>query len=252
MNQMRLQGKVALITGASRGIGRAIAKLFAREGAKVAINYSSSDKEASSLLKEIQKLGIDALLVKADVSKTDDVKKMVQRTVEKFGQIDILVNNAGIALPAAFLDCTDKIWDTTMDINLTGIFLCSKEVAPIMQKQKRGKIINIASICGLAERTALGNTAYVVSKAGAIGLTRSLAVNLSPKINVNAICPGFTETDMTAPLPPKMRRIAVEESLLNRTGKPEDIANTALFLASEESDFITGEILNVSGGRAMR
>ena len=249
---MRLQGKSALVTGASRGIGRSIAKLFAEEGGKVAINYNKSEEEAKSLAEEIKKQGGEVLLERADVSKADQVRKMVRGTVETFGRIDILVNNAGILKQATFLDTTEEIWDITMKINLKGAYLCSKEVAPIMLNQKKGKIINVSSVSGLADRTALWNTPYTVSKAGMIGLTRSLAVNLGPHINVNAICPGFTDTDIVSSLPPDRRRIVIEESLLKRIGKPEEIASAALFLASDESDLITGEILTVSGGRAMR
>jgi 3-oxoacyl-[acyl-carrier protein] reductase len=249
---MRLKGKVALVTGASRGIGRAISKLFAQEGAKAVINYNRSEKEASSLAEDIQKQDGEVLLVKADVSKADEVKKMVKMTVEKFGRIDILVNNAGILISAPFLETTEEIWDKTMDINLKGAYLCSKEVAPIMLKQKKGKIINISSISGLPERSAIRNTAYVVSKVGIIGLTRSLALHLGPYINVNAISPGLIETDMAESLGQDRIKIGTEEAILKRTGKPEEIAYAALFLASDESDFITGEVLTVSGGRAMR
>jgi len=249
---MRLKGKIAVVTGAGRGIGRATARLFAQEGAKVVINYSRSEKEATSLAEEIRKNGGEALLVKGDVSKADEVKKMVEKTIEKFGRIDILVNNAGILVPATFLDSTEEMWDKTMSINLKGTYLCCKEVAPIMLKQKRGKIVNMASVCGLAQRTALGNTPYVSSKAGVIGLTRSLAVNLGPNINVNAISPGVIETDMVTFFSPEWKNKIVEETLMKRTGKPEEIANAALFLASEESDFITGEVLTVGGGRGMR
>jgi 3-oxoacyl-[acyl-carrier protein] reductase len=249
---MRLKGKVAIVTGASRGIGRAISKLFAQEGAKVVINYNKSEKEASSLAEEIQKQGGEVLLVKADVSKADEVKKMVEMTVEKFGRIDILVNNAGILISAPFLETTEKIWDKTMDINLKGAYLCSKEVAPIMLKQKKGKIINMSSISGLPERSAIRNTAYVVSKVGIIGLTRSMALHLGSYINVNAISPGLIETDMAESLGQDRIKIGTEEAILKRIGKPEEIAYAALFLASDESDFITGEVLTVSGGRAMR
>jgi len=250
---MKLQGKVAIITGAGRGIGRATSGVFAQEGAKIVINYSKSEKEASSLADEIKNGGGEALVVKADVSKANEVKKMVQKTIAKFGRIDILVNNAGIAIPAAFLDSAEEMWDRTMDVNLKGAYLCSKEVAPIMLNQKSGKIINIASISGMAERTAVSNTAYVVSKAGMIGLTRSLAVNLSPHINVNAICPGLIDTEMVeATFTPERKRMAIQEYLLKRMGKPEEIASAALFLASNVSDFITGEILTVAGGKAMR
>ena len=252
MSNLRLKGKVALITGASRGIGRETAKLFAKEGAKVVINYCNSEKKAISVAEEIKEKGGEAIVLKADVSKVDEVKEMVQKTVENFKRIDILVNNAGIGPHAAFLDCSDDIWNRTMEVNLKGPFLCSKEVAPIMLKQKKGKIINISSTSGLAERSALGNTPYTVSKAGVIGLTRALAVNLGPNINVNVICPGLTDTEMAAALKPERRRKPIEESLVKRIGKPEEIAYAALFLASDESNFITSEILTVAGGRAIR
>ena len=249
---MRLQGKSALVTGAGKGIGLAIAKLFAQEGAKVAINYHSSSQAALTLIREVKKQGSQALAIKADVSRIDEVKKMVQLTVEKFDTIDILVNNAGIMMPAAFLDCTEEIWDMTLAINLKGAYLCSREVAPIMLRQGKGRIVNISSLAGLAERTSLRNTAYTVSKAGIIGLTRSLTVNLGPTINVNAICPGFIDTDMSASLSPDRRMKAIEDSPLKRTGTPEEIAQTALFLVCDDSNFITGEIFTVSGGIGMR
>ncbi len=249
---MKLHKKVAIITGASRGIGRAISTLFAKEGAKVAINYYRSEKEALSLAKEIQIQGGEALLVKADVSKSNEVKRMVKKTMEKFGRIDILVNNAGILIPVTFLDTTEEIWDKTMEVNIKSAFLCSKEIAPIMLNQKKGKIINISSISGLAERAAVRDTAYVVSKTAIIGLTRSLAVNLGPNINVNAICPGLTDTDMANSLGYERVRAGVNESILKRIAKPEDIASAALFLASEDSDIMTGEVLTLAGGKAMR
>ena len=252
MIKLRLQGKVALVTGAGRGIGRAIAKLFADEGATLVINYSRSEKEARSLAEELQRQGRDVLLVRADVSMPDQVKEMIDQTIQRFGRIDVLVNNAGILVSEPFLESTEEVWDRTLAINLKGAYLCSKEVAPIMLKQEKGKIINISSICGLAERSALRNTAYVVSKAGVVGLTRSLAVNLGPRINVNAICPGLIETDLIVALGPERVKVGIEESIPKRIGKPQDIANAALFLASDESDFITGEMLTVSGGRAMR
>jgi 3-oxoacyl-[acyl-carrier protein] reductase len=249
---MKLKGKVAVVTGASRGIGRAIVKLFADEGAKVVINYNSSETPAKRLAEEINGKGGDAIAVKGDVSDPKQVRALVKEAVERFGRIDILVNNAGILLPSLFPDCTDEIWEKIIAINLKGPFLCSREVADIMLKQGKGKIINISSISGLAYPSALENTPYAISKAGVIGLTRSLAVNLAPTVNVNAICPGLIETDMTASNSPESKRMRIEESLLKRIGKPEEIANAALFLASDESDFVTGEILTVSGGRAMR
>jgi 3-oxoacyl-[acyl-carrier protein] reductase len=249
---VKLEGRVALVTGAARGIGKAISKLYVKEGAKIVINYNRSEKEASALAEELEKISKDIQVVKADVSKGNDVKEMVQKTAERFGRIDILVNNAGILVPEVFVESTEDIWDKTMDINLKGAYLCAREVAPLMLKQEKGKIINISSICGLSEKSALKNTAYVASKTGMLGLTRSLAVNLGPKINVNAICPGMTDTEMVTSLGPERIKAGIEESLLKRIGKPEDIANAALFLASDDSDFMTGEFLTISGGRAMR
>jgi len=249
---MRLKNKVAVVTGAGRGIGRAIVMIFAQEGAKVVVNYNRSQKEASMVVEEIRKMGGEALMIRADVSKADEVKSMVQKTVEHFGRVDILVNNAGMMIPTSFLESTGENWDRTIDVNLKGAYLCSKEVAPIMLKQGEGKIINISSISGLAERSAFNYIDYVVSKAGMIGLTRALAVHLGPTINVNAICPGTVETDIVASLDPETKKLMRDESLLKRLGKPEEIAYAALFLASDESDFITGEILTVAGGRGMR
>jgi len=249
---MRLQGRVALVTGGARGIGNAISKIYVKEGVKIVVNYNKSEKEANALAKEMGKISKDILLIKADVSKVNEVKEMIQKTMAQFGRIDILVNNAGILVPEVFLESTEDTWDKTMDINLKGAYLCAKEVAPLMLKQEKGKIINISSICGLSEKSALRNIAYVVSKTGMLGLTRSLSVNLGPKINVNAICPGLTDTEMAAALGPERIKAGIEESLLKRIGKPEDIANAALFLASDESDFITGEFFTISGGRAMR
>ena len=249
---VKLQGKVALVTGAARGIGAAISKIYVKEGAKIVVNYNKSEKKANALAEEIGKISKDILLIKADVSKVNEVKEMIQKTMAQFGRIDILVNNAGILVPEVFLESTEDTWDKTMDINLKGAYLCAKEVAPIMLKQEKGKIINISSICGLSEKTALRNISYVVSKTGMLGLTRSLSVNLGPKINVNAICPGMTDTEMLTALGPETTKAGIEESLLKRIGKPEDIANAALFLASDDSDFMTGEFLTISGGRAMR
>jgi len=252
MKNGRLQEKVALITGAGRGIGRAITKRFSQEGAKVIINYNQSIKEAIDLEKDIKKQGGEVISLRADISNTEMVTFMIEKIMKRFGRIDILVNNAGILIPATFNETTEDIWDKTLDINIKGAFLCCKEIVPIMLKHGKGKIINISSICGLAERSALRNTAYAVSKAGLIGLTRSLAVNLGPKINVNAICPGLTETDMVKTLGQERIKAGANESILKRIGKPDEIANAALFLASDESDFITGEILTVSGGRGLR
>jgi 3-oxoacyl-[acyl-carrier protein] reductase len=250
---MRLKDKVAIVTGASRGIGRGIARMFAEEGAKVVVNYNTSKNEASSLAEEIKKMGRDVLLVQADVSKADQVKNMVRNTLERFGRVDVLVNNAGTLVPAkSFLESTEEDWDRTLDVNLKGAYLCCREVAPIMLKQKKGKIINISSISGLYEKLGMGYVDYVSSKAGMIGLTRALAVHLSPAINVNAIAPGTVETEIVAALPADVKQQMKDEALMKRLGTPRDMAYAAVYLASDESDFVTGEVLTVSGGRAIR
>lgn len=249
----RLNGKVALITGSSRGIGRAIAILFVEEGAKVAINYNKSETQAKDLFNRIRKMGGEALLVKADVSNSKEVKQMVAETVRAFGGIDILVNNAGIVFRKDFFDSSEDELDQILDINLKGTYLCCREVAQLMLERKKGKIINMASISGLAaDALGLRYPNYAAAKAGIIGLTRSLAMRLGPHVNVNAICPGTIVTEMTAAISPDAKKLIAEETPLKRLGKPEEIARAALFLASDESDFITGEIFTVSGGRAMR
>jgi 3-oxoacyl-[acyl-carrier protein] reductase len=249
--RMRLKGKVAIVTGSSRGIGKAIAKLFAREGAKVVVNYNASEKEATAVVEEIRREGGIAIQVKADVSKSEDVKKMVQRAVQEFGRIDILVNNAGVHVAKDLFDVTEDEWDRTIDVNLKGAYLCSKEVAPIMDRQGNGKIINISSNSGEYHQTAMRYVEYVTSKAGINGLTRSLALRLGPHIRVNAILPGYIRTEMVAHFTPEDEKMLMNETALKRFGNVEDVANSALFLASDESDFITGELMFVTGGRGM-
>ena len=246
-----MNGQVAVVTGASRGIGRAIAELFAQEGAKVVVNYNTSEKEARALAEKIKKQGGEAICVKADVSKYDDVKRMVETTLKTHGRIDILVNNAGIHVAKDFLEISEDEWDKTIDVNLKGAYLCSKEVARIMLKQKKGKIINMSSNSGLYHPSAMRFTEYVASKAGMNGLTKALALRLGPHITVNAICPGWIKTEMVAQTDAEVERRILEETALKRYGTPEEVAASALFLASEEADFITGELLIVAGGRGM-
>ncbi len=248
----RLKGKVAIVTGASKGIGAAIAKMYASEGARVVVNYHSSEEEGKRVVEEIKAEGGKALPVRADVSKTPEVKRMLSKAVGKFGRVDILVNNAGILIAKDFLDSTDEDWDRVLGVNLKGAYLCCREVAPLMLTQKGGKIINISSISALAQPSALRFPDYVSSKAGMIGLTRSLAVRLGPEITVNAICPGATETDMLGWMSQETKLRSVDESLLKRLGRTSDVAAAATFLASDEADWITGEVLTVAGGRGMR
>jgi 3-oxoacyl-[acyl-carrier protein] reductase len=248
----RLEGKVALVTGASKGIGASIAKLFAAEGASVALNYNSSEGEARHVLGQIEDSNGKGVLFRADVSDTSQVKQMVSQTLHEYGTIDILVNNAGIIFRHSFFEATEDDFEKLVAVNLKGPYVCSREVASAMLERGRGNIINISSVSGLAQPSGLANPDYAMTKAGLIGLTRALAVNLGPKIRVNAICPGTIETDMTSVIPAERKNMLKEEALLKRLGKPDDIAHAALYLASDESDFITGEIITVSGGRGMR
>ncbi len=248
---MKLKDRVAIVTGASRGIGHAIARAFAMEGAKVVVNYNSSEENASRLVEEIRKEGGDAITVRADVSKPADVKRLVKKTMEKYGRVDILVNNAGVLFQKTFLDADEEVWDRTLDINLKGAYLCAKEVAPIMLKQRKGNIINISSNSGIYHPSALDLIEYVASKAGMNGLTRALALKLGPDIRVNAVCPGWIKTEMTASSDPAFEKAILAETPMKRYGTAEDVANATLYLASDDSNFVTGELLMVTGGRGM-
>ncbi len=248
---MRLNGRVTIVTGASRGIGRAIAKRFAKEGAKVVINYNHSRSQAAKLLREIQGAGGEAIIVKADVSNPRDVKRLVKKAVEAYGRVDVLVNNAGVLFQETFLDAPEDVWDKTIDINLKGAYLCCREVAPLMLTQKKGKIINISSNSGAYHPSAMRLVEYTTSKAGMNGLTKALALKLGPYVTVNAILPGRIETDMTAGVSPESSRAVVDETPLKRLGTPDEVANAAVYLASDDSDFVTGELHMVTGGRGM-
>jgi 3-oxoacyl-[acyl-carrier protein] reductase len=247
----RLDGKVVIVTGAGHGIGSAIAEAFSREGANVAVNYNRSKDDALRLVRSIRRKGGKAMAVKADVSNPSEVDSMVAQVLREFGTIDVLVNNAGVLIPGEFLKTESKDWDRVMATNVKGAFLCSQAVAKVMLK-KGGRIINIASVSGLALPSGMDSVSYVASKAGLIGLTRAMAVHLGPKINVNAVAPGTVETEMTKSLSKKEIQVMVDESFLKRLGKPEEVANACVFLASSEADWITGEVLTVSGGRGMR
>ncbi len=251
MNARRLDGKVAIVTGSSRGIGKAIAERFAAEGAKVTINWVTSEQEAQAAVDTIKHGGGDALSVRADVSSSADVQNLVRSTIDHFGQIDILVNNAGVMVSKSVLDATEDDWDRTIDVNLKGAYLCAKAVAPFMLRQEAGKIIMMSSNSGLYHPSAMRFTEYVTSKAGMNGLTKALALALGPYITVNAICPGWIKTDMIEGTDPEVERRILAETALGRWGTPDDVAASAVFLASKEADFITGELLIVAGGRGM-
>ncbi len=251
MSQQQLEGKIAIVTGASRGIGRAIAERFADEGAKVTVNYVSASADAEAVVAGITARGSDAIAVRADVSRAGDASALVAATMDRFGRVDILVNNAGIHIAKSVLQTTEDDWDRTIDINLKGPYLMSKAVVPIMLRQQSGTIINMSSNSGLYHPSAMGFTEYVVSKAGLNGLTKAMALALGPHITVNAICPGWIRTDMIEELDPEVHQRILAETALARWGTPEDVAASAVFLASSEAAFITGELLIVAGGRGM-
>jgi 3-oxoacyl-[acyl-carrier protein] reductase len=251
MNGKRLDGKVAIVTGSSRGIGKAIAERYAAEGAKVAVNYVGREREAQAVVDSIEKSGGEAISLRADVSLSADVRKLVRATVDRFGRVDILVNNAGVMYTKSVLETTEEDWDRTIDINLKGAYLCAKEVAPIMLRQETGTIIMMSSNSGLYHPSAMRFTEYVVSKAGMNGLTKALALALGPHITVNAICPGWIKTEMVEETDPEVERRILAETALGRWGTTDDVAGAAVFLASGEAAFITGELLIVAGGRGM-
>lgn len=251
MNEKRLDGKVAIVTGSSRGIGRSVAARYAAEGAKVTINWFSNESEALTVVDLIKSAGGVAFSVRADVARAGDVRRLVQSTIDRFGRVDILVNNAGIMVAKNVLETTEDDWDRTIDINLKGAYLCAKEVAPIMLRQETGRIINISSNSGLYHPSAMRFVEYVTSKAGINGLTKGLALALGPHITVNAICPGWIKTDMLEGTDPEIENRILAETALARWGTPEDVAASAVFLASHDADFITGELLIVAGGRGM-
>ncbi len=237
-----LKGKRAIITGASRGIGRATAILFAKNGAKVGINYLKSDDEARKVLKEVKKFS-DGILLKGDVSNFKEANKIVEKFVRNFGGIDILINNAGIYNRKKFEDLSEKEWDETIKNNLKSSFNMCKCCLPYMKKRK---IIFISS--QLALRGSSHGAHYSASKSAILGLMRSLAIELAPNINVNAIAPGIINTAIIANYSEEERRRRVNEIPLKRIGEPEDVANVCLFLASELANYITGETINVNGG----
>lgn len=247
-----LKGKCAVITGSTRGIGKAIAIKYASLGCNIVINYRSEKDEvnAHDLSNEIGKLGVNTLIVKANIADFEEAKNLVEKSKEKFGRIDILVNNAGITKDNLILRMGESDFDSVINVNLKGSFNCLKAVTPIMLKQKYGKIINMASVVGVIGNP--GQVNYCASKAGVIGMTKSLARELGGKnINVNAIAPGFIDTDMTRVLTEDQKKNILSQVPLKRLGLVSDIANVAAFLASEDSDYITGQVIHVDGGMAM-
>lgn len=247
---MLLDGRHALVTGASRGIGRAVALAFAAEGASVALNFAGNVAAAEAVRAEIESAGGKAILVPADVSDENAVEDMVKTVTEAFGSIDILVNNAGITRDGLLLRMKEEDWDAVLNTNLKGVFLCTKAISKFMMKKRYGRIVNMASVVGVTGNASQAN--YAAAKAGVIGFTKAMAKELASRgITVNAIAPGFIRSDMTDVLPDKVKEAMLAEIPLGRAGEPADVAKAALFLASDQAAYITGQVLKVDGGMVM-
>ena len=241
--------KVAVITGASRGIGRSIALALAAEGARI-VAFDLDIAETEKVADEIKALGVDALAVQGNVTIAADTERLIDAAMEKFGRVDILVNNAGITRDGLLMRMKDEEWDAVLNVNLKGAFLCSRAASKVMSKQRYGRIINIASVVG--QMGNAGQSNYCASKAGLMGLTKSNARELAKRnVTVNAVAPGFIATAMTDALPEKTRQELAAQIPLERLGTAEDIANAVVFLASERSGYITGQVIGVNGGMYM-
>ncbi len=244
---MELKGRVALVTGASRGIGRAVALELARAGAKVAVNYAASEEAARELVSRIKEEGGEALAVRFNVANSKEVTEGVKLVEEELGQVDILVNNAGITRDALLIRMKEEAFDEVIAVNLKGVFNVTKAVVPGMLKKRYGRIINISSVVAFSGNP--GQTNYAASKAALVGFSKSLALELAPKgITVNVVAPGYIETDMTAALPEKAKEALLSRVPLGRPGTPEEVAYAVLFLASDKASYITGSVLHVNGG----
>lgn len=241
-----LKNTVALVTGGSTGIGKAIVRELAENGATVIINYHTHTAEALNLKSDLQEKGFRVEAVQADITRRDDIQKMIETIVKLYGRIDILVNNAGITKDRSLQKMTFEEWEEVIDVNLTGAFSVTKEVVPHMITKKSGKIVNIASVIG--STGAFGQANYAASKAGLVGFTRSCALELAKHgISVNALCPGYIDTEMLAKVPPEQQKKLIEKIPLGRIGTPSEIARTVRFLVSDAS-YMTGQCLHVNGG----
>lgn len=249
---MRIKDKIALVTGSSRGVGRAVALGFAKEGANVVVNYTSNEKAANEVVEAIQSIGSKAVAMKADVAQKSDAENLVNKAIETFGRLDILVNNAGFTRPAMMIKMAEEQWDEVVDIHLKGAFLCSQAAALQMKEQNSGKIINVTSVAGLVG--TVGQINYSAAKGGIISMTKSIARELA-RYNVcaNVISLGIVATDMTEKIrsDEKLKEIYMNRILLKRFAEPDDISPAFVFFASDESNYITGQLLCVDGGYGM-
>lgn len=245
-----LTGKTALVTGASRGIGRAIALELASQGANIAVNYAGNEAKAEEVVKEAEKLGVKAMKIQANVAQNDEVQAMIKSVIKEFGSLDILVNNAGVTKDNLLMRMKEEEFDQVIDINLKGVFLCTKAVTRQMMKQRAGKIINVASIVGVSGNPGQAN--YVAAKAGVIGMTKSVALELASRnVHVNAVAPGFIATDMTDALTEEQQKAIMDLVPLAKFGQPEDVAKVVRFLASDDANYITGQTIHIDGGMVM-
>ncbi len=247
---MLVDGRIALVTGASRGIGKAVALALAANGADVAVNYAGSAQAAEAVAEEIRAMGRRALVVQADVSDAASVQQMIEKVTAEFGRVDILVNNAGITRDGLLMRMKDEDWDAVLKTNLNGVYYCTKAVVKGMMKQRYGRIINMTSVVGVMGNAGQAN--YAASKAGVIGFTKSVAKELGSRgITVNALAPGYIESDMTAGLPEKVKEEMASAIPLGKMGQPADVAQAVVFLASDWAGYITGQTLHVDGGMVM-
>lgn len=242
--------KVVLITGGTRGIGKSVAERFAKEGYNLVLNYVSENTDIESIKNNFKEYEIDVILFKADVSKFDECENLVKEAISKFGKIDVLVNNAGITKDGLIAMMKEEAFDRVIDINLKGTFNMTRNVVPYMMKKRCGNIVNISSVVGVAGNAGQSN--YAASKAGIIGFTKSLAKELSARnIRVNAVAPGFIDTDMTSVLTDKVKENIYAQIPLKRMGDAKEVANVVYFLSNDESSYITGQVINVDGGMVM-
>ena len=245
-----LKDKNIIVTGATRGIGKEIALTLAQNGANIAINYRNYNEEVEELINSIKEFGVDAIAVKCDVSKSDEVDNFISEVKNHFSSIDVLVNNAGITKDGLLLRMKEEDFDSVINVNLKGTFNTTKSISPIMIKQKHGKIINISSVVGIVGNA--GQCNYAASKAGVIGFSKSVARELASRnINVNIVAPGYIDTDMTKSLPDKVKDEILKSIPMKKMGNPKEVANLVLFLSSSLSDYITGQVINVDGGMVM-